>query len=55
VRRHDRGGKESARDIVHTLRLSASYQAVANYSQPTCRSSRSVRSEYVHSPQARIP
>jgi len=38
VRRHDKGGRESARDVVHTL-----------------RSSRSVRSEYVHSPQARIP
>jgi len=38
VRRDRKGGKESAADMVHTL-----------------RSVRSGRSEYIHSPQARIP
>lgn len=38
VRRERKGGKETAADVVHTL-----------------RSVRSARSEYIHSPQARIP
>jgi len=38
LRRERREGKETAADVVHTL-----------------RAPRSVRSEYVHSPQARIP
>ena len=54
VRRNDKGGRESARDVMHTLRLRQNFCFLSNSSFP-CRSSRSVRSEYVHSPQARIP
>ena len=70
VRRQDKGGSETARDVVHTLRSPRSYGRIKTTRQKTkksqnvlmmcshlfCfRSGRSIRSEYVHSAQARIP